>query len=379
MTEQMIDLTIVVPTFNEKPNIARLVERLIAATDGLAREILFVDDSTDDTPQEVLRVAGTVPVPVRLLHRDVSVGGLAGAVIAGFRAASSDICVVMDGDLQHPPEDVPTLYEKYRSGDYDVVVASRYVRGGSSAGLSDVLRTIVSRTSTGLTKAMFPWRMRGCSDPMTGFFLVDRRTIDLDALQPRGFKILVEILARQSHSVAEIPFTFADRFAGRSKASLAQGIRFLTQLAALRFGKMSIFAVIGALGAIANIAIVWLLTDVFDVNYIVAAIIAAETTMIANFLLQEHFVFRDMLGEASGGWSRFAKSFAFNNGEAVIRIPVMALMVGTWHISSVIATAITLFVAFIARYAFHALVVYKPRTPEPTLEEVVEDERAADA
>ncbi len=98
-------------------------------------------------------------------------------------------------------------------------------------------------------------------------------------------------------------------------------------------------------------------------NYIVAAIIASEATIIGNFLLQERFVFHDMKDEASGVWSRFAKSFTFNNAELLIRIPIVALMVSGGHISVVIATAITLFVAFIVRFVFHSLVVYAPRKP----------------
>ena len=103
-------------------------------------------------------------------------------------------------------------------------------------------------------------------------------------LRPRGFKILLEILARKNLRVAEVPFDFADRHAGESKASMRQGMHFLTQLTALRFGKMSLFAVIGGLGAIANVAIVWALTQL-GVNYIAAAIIASEVTIIGNFLL----------------------------------------------------------------------------------------------
>ena len=128
---------------------------------------------------------------------------------------------------------------------------------------------------------MFPIRLKDVSDPMTGFFLIDRRTVDAATLKPRGFKILLEILARKNLRVAEVPFDFAGRHAGESKASMRQGLHFLTQLTALRFGKMSLFAVIGGLGAVANIAIVWALTSL-GVNYIVAAIIASEVTIIGE-------------------------------------------------------------------------------------------------
>ena len=360
-----IELSIIVPTFNEAPNVAELVRRVTAAVRGVDAEIVFVDDSTDDTPEVIAVVAASADVPVRLLHRSDPVGGLGGAVVAGFRAAASDVCVVMDGDLQHPPEKIPEMLERFREGDVDVVVASRYVGGGTSSGLADRTRVMVSRASTALTKAMFPVRLHDVSDPMTGFFLVSRSAVDLDGLHPRGFKILLEVLVRKSFRIAEVPFDFADRHAGDSKASFRQGLHFLAQLAALRFGKMSLFAVIGGLGALANVAIVWALTHL-GVDYIVAAVIAAEVTIIGNFLLIERFVFSDMRGQASGLWSRFAKSFAFNNAEAVIRIPIVALMVETGHISAVVATAITLVVAFVVRFVFHSLVVYAPRKTGPT-------------
>lgn len=355
-----MQLSIVVPTFNEAPNVAELVRRVTAATAGIECEVLFVDDSTDDTPAVIREVAASASIPVRLVHRDTPAGGLGGAVLEGFAAAAADACLVIDGDLQHPPETIPELWERFSQADVDVVVASRYAGGGTASGLADRTRVLVSRSATAVTKAMFPVRLRDVTDPMTGFFLIDRRAVDADTLAPRGFKILLEILARRQLRIAEVPFDFADRHAGDSKASLRQGVHFLMQLAALRFGKMSLFAIIGGLGAVANVAIVWALTRL-DVDYIVAAIVAAEVTIVANFLLQERFVFQDMRGAASKGWVRFAKSFAFNNVEALIRIPIIALMVESWHFSAVVATAITLVVAFFVRFVFHSLVVYAPR------------------
>lgn len=355
-----MQLSIIVPTYNEAPNVAELVRRIAVATRGVDAEILFVDDSTDATPDIVREVATAAPLPVRLIHRDVATAGLGGAVVAGMQAAAFDLCLVMDGDLQHPPEDIPALLARHAAGDVDIVVASRYIGDGSAQGLADRTRVFVSKLSTLLTRAMFPIRLRGVSDPMTGFFLVDRGSVDLDGLRPRGFKILLEMLARRSLRVAEIPFRFADRFAGESKASVRQGVNFLVQLTGLRFGKMSLFAVIGGLGALTNLAIMWALTEL-GMHYIPAAIIGSEVTIIGNFLLQERFVFQDMRADAAGTWTRFAKSFAFNNVEAIVRIPVIALLVNTWHLSSVIAAAITLIVAFVVRFMFHSLVVYAPR------------------
>ncbi len=354
-------MSIIIPTFREGANIASLVQRITEVFPSRDVEILFVDDSDDDTPNIIRDVASAAAIDVHMIHRQTPTGGLGGAVLAGLTAAHSDICVVMDGDLQHPPETIPRLLERYADrGDVDVVVASRYIDGGAAHGLANRVRVLVSRASTSIAKAMFPIKLRDTSDPMTGFFLIDRRSVDLTSLRPRGFKILLEILARKPLRVVDVPFEFGDRAGGESKATFRQGIQFIVQLASLRFGKMSLFAAVGAVGAAANIALVAMLTAC-GVGYIVAAIVAAELTIIGNFLLIERFVFDDLRSEASGVGSRFVKSLAFNNVEAAIRIPIMAMLVTTAHISAAIATALTLVVAFFVRFLFHALVVYAPR------------------
>ncbi|UNK69718.1 glycosyltransferase family 2 protein [Microbacterium sp. H1-D42] len=354
----MVAVSVIIPTYNEGPNVAPLVARL-SVLPNIA-EVVFVDDSTDGTPAEIERVAADSSVPVRLLHRDEATGGLGGAVLRGFDVATSEVCIVMDGDLQHPPEVITQLIERYDRGEADVVVASRYAGEGSAAGLAGFTRRAVSRGSTLLTKAMFPRRLFGCSDPMTGFFLVDLRKIDRASLRPQGFKILLEILARHTLRIAEVSFDFADRNAGESKASLRQGIRFLRQLSSLRFGKMPAFALVGAIGAVVNIFIVWMLTNL-GVGYVWAAIVGAEVTIVGNFLVLDRYVFFELKGAAAPFRRRFGQSFLFNNAEAVIRIPVMAMLVESWHISAAVATAATLAVAFVVRFVFHSLVVYRPR------------------
>lgn len=323
--------------------------------------MIFVDDSTDDTPLIIEAVAAQSPVSVRLLHREVPEGGLGGAVVAGLRAARHDWCLVMDGDLQHPPETIPALLHRADGRDVDVVIASRYAAGGTAHGLANTARTTVSRASTALTRAMFPRKLQGCTDPMTGFFLIDRTSIDLDALRPTGFKILLEILARRQLRLTEIPFEFAPRGGGKSKASFLQGMRFLRQLTMLRFGRMSAFAVVGALRAVANLGIMWALTTL-GIEYLVAAVVASELTIVGNFLLLEYVVFSDLREDSGRMLHRFLKSFAFNNAEAAVRIPLIWLLVEGAKLPSVFAAAVTLGAAFVVRFVFHALVVYRPRS-----------------
>jgi dolichol-phosphate mannosyltransferase len=359
------DTTVIVPTYNEGANVRPLVDRLSAALRGRSVEILVVDDSTDDTPQQVARAAEDADLPVRLIHREGAdrVGGLAGAVTAGIRACDSDFVVVMDGDLQHPPEMVPELRDA--AEDVDLAVASRYGGGGDSSGLSSGYRRWVSSGSTVIAQACFPRRVgRVCTDPMTGFFCFRRSAVDMARLRPRGFKILLEILARHDLRVRELPFTFGDRLAGDSKASWRNGVQFLYQMASLRMGRMSRFAAVGALGTIVNLAVMALLVGgIADLNYVVAAVIAAEVSILHNFLMQERFVFRDMRDGVNRWPRRLAQHLAFNNVEALIRLPFLVLLVETMHIYALLAQAVTLAVAFVARFLFVSRVVYRSHRP----------------
>ena len=360
-------LTVVVPTFNEGPNVAELVRRLGDVLPSGA-DVLFVDDSTDDTPRIIADVAAAAPLPVRLIHREAATGGLSGAVVEGLRAAEAAGArwvVVMDGDLQHPPELVPGLVERGEADGADVVVASRYTGAGDAGGLDGPARKLVSKASGALARSMFPLRLRNVSDPMTGFFAVRTGSVDLDALQPQGFKILLEILARTRLTVVEVPFVFGERFAGQSKASVANGLRYVRQLAGLRFGRLSPFAVIGALGTVVNIAILAGL-DAVGVHYLPAVIVSNGVTIVTNFLLQERFVFSDLRGGSV--WRRFAQSFTFNGVEAVVRTLLLWWIVESAVPYPVPVQAALIVVAFLVRFVFHAQVVYKPRRTTPPAE-----------
>lgn len=226
-------VTVLVPSFNESGNVEPLVRGLEAALDGIDADVLYVDDSTDDTPDVVRRVATRAALPLAVHHRERGVGGLSGAVVEGLRRARGEVVVVMDGDLQHPPEVVPALVSRVEAGA-DIAVASRYVPEGNAGGLSNGARRLVSTSATALSRAALPRALADCSDPMTGFFAVRADHLNLERLDPSGFKILLEILATHDLTVAEVPFTFGRRHAGVSKATMRQGVLFLRQLLALR-------------------------------------------------------------------------------------------------------------------------------------------------
>ena len=228
-------VSVVVPTFNEAGNVGELVRRLATVLDPDVSEILIIDDSSDGTASEAARAAERVLNKVEVVHRDEPAGGLSGAVLTGMALAVHRWVVVMDGDLQHPPEDLPRLIAAGEQRGADIVVASRYLDGGSAGGLEGSVRHVVSRVSTLAARALFPRRLRQCTDPMTGFFAVRRDALDLEAMRPQGFKILLEVLLRHRLTMTEIPFSFGARGAGHSKATLANGAAYLRQLVALRF------------------------------------------------------------------------------------------------------------------------------------------------
>lgn len=357
----MLDVTVIVPTFNESANVAELVRRLCALDIPNLTEILFVDDSTDDTPSVIEQVARNSAIQVRLLHRPMGerIGGLAGAVTSGLAAARGPIAVVMDGDLQHPPEAVPELLKSMSALQSNLVVASRYCGAGDARGLDGGWRRQASKGSTTAARALFPRRVgRRCTDPMTGFFAVDRRFIELTRLQATGFKILLEILVSHDLVTSEIPFNFAERFSGESKASWRRGVEFLWQLLRLRFSSSVVrFAAVGMVGALLNLAIMALLLG-DGVRYLPAAVIASEITIVTNFLLQERFVFHDHSNQRRF-WVRAAHSLALNNAELLLRIPLLAVLVSFLHLPELLAAGVALVVAFVGRYLFLSRVTYR--------------------
>jgi dolichol-phosphate mannosyltransferase len=248
----------------------------------------------------------------------------------------------------------------------DLAVASRYGGGGDASGLSSIGRRWVSGGSTLAAQACFPRRVgRVCSDPMTGFFCFRRSAVDLSRLRPRGFKILLEILARHDLRVRELPFSFGERAAGESKASWRNGVQFVYQMAALRMGRMSRFAAVGALGTVVNLAVMALLLGPFGFGYVAAAVVAAEVSILHNFLLQERFVFADLRDGVHRRGRRLAQHLAFNNLEALLRLPFLVLLVETMHLYALLAQALTLAVAFVARFLFASRVVYRSPAGSP--------------
>ncbi|MPY39481.1 glycosyltransferase family 2 protein [Streptomyces phyllanthi] len=355
----------VVPTFNESDNVRELLDRITESVSSrLPCEVVFVDDSTDDTPEVISDAAQDCPFPVTLLHRDEPVGGLGGAVVEGMKAATSDWIVVMDGDLQHPPSLVPELVATGERASAGLVVASRYIKGGSRAGLAGSYRVAVSRGATWLTKSLFPRRLHGISDPMSGFFAIRRSAVTAEVLQPLGYKILLELAVRsRPREVTEVPFVFQDRFAGESKSTAQEGLRFLRHLVGLRtaspMARMLVFGLIGVTGFVPNLAGLYALTTL-GMHYVPAEILANQLGVVWNFLLIEHLLFRERRRHRRG-WDRIGRFALLANADLVLRIPLIALLVGEFGMGALPATALALVTTFVLRFVGTEALVYLPR------------------
>jgi dolichol-phosphate mannosyltransferase len=225
-------LSVVVPTYNERDNVRALVYRLRRALAYIQHEILFVDDSTDETPQVIAEQALQYP-NIRMHHRHGE-RGLATAVLAGFRLARGVFVCVIDADLQHPPELLPAMLDVLARERSDLVVASRYVPGGSAAGLHGWWRRCASLACRQLVHALFP-ETRCTTDPLSGYFMFRRGLVNVESLAPVGFKILLELLVRAPHArVQDLPYVFAPRLREGSKAGLRPAIQFTQHIVRLK-------------------------------------------------------------------------------------------------------------------------------------------------
>jgi dolichol-phosphate mannosyltransferase len=357
-------VTVIVPTRNEQANIKPLLGRLDEALKGLPASVVFVDDSEDDTPQTIAAAFHQRSLDIRMVHREPEqrVGGLGGAVLEGLRSVTTSWAVVMDGDLQHPPELIPELLAAGEAEKADVVVASRHIDGGSSEGLSNRGRVWVSDASIALSKLCCPRRLKGISDPMSGYFALRPSAFDLEDLRPMGFKILLEMLARTPNlRLTERPFVFGERVSGESKATLREGVNFFVQLSRLLCSNFVSrqravwarglgFAAVGATGVLVNMAFTWLLADpaALHLNYVFAAIVATQFSSTYNFAMTDTLVYRQR--KRLTRFRRWAGFLFMSNLVLCIRVPAIYVLVEKFHVYYLLASTVTLFLGFAVRF-----------------------------
>jgi dolichol-phosphate mannosyltransferase len=292
-----IELTVIVPTFEERVNVPILVDRLAAALDGIEWEVIFVDDDSHDDTASLVRQIGRSNPRVRCVRR-IGRRGLAGACIEGMLAAQGDSIAIMDADLQHDETLLPVMLDALRRDKSDIVIGSRYIPSASAGGFSKN-RKRGSWLANRLTQQLLGLNV---SDPMSGFFMLRRETANKIApqLSNQGFKLLMDILISSHGSlrVTELPYSFRTRLHGASKLDSQVVIEFAGLLLARATGNLVPirffqFSLVGASGLIVHLLVLRLALFSIGLDFIYAQTGATFAAMTSNFLLNNIFTYSD--------------------------------------------------------------------------------------
>ena len=360
-------VSVVVPTYKEAENIPLLVERIARLRDTrkLDLELLIMDDDSSDGIEAV--VHGLEKPWVRLVIRKEA-RGLSPAVVDGMRLATNDVLVCMDADLSHPPEAIPELLEAL-SQDYDFVIGSRYVEGGTTDEKWSLFRRLNSRVATVLARPFTKAR-----DPMSGFFALRRETFEAaQDLNPIGYKIGLELIVKgHCEFIKEVPIHFSDRKLGESKLTFAEQLRYIQHLRRLfiyRYGgwaHFSQFAVVGGLGTLVNLAVLTIL-NLLNVPLPIAVALAIIVAMVFNFALNRRFTFS--YARQGSLIHQFLGFVGASSVGAVVNYTVTMILIRQWvfmqrmpQAAALIGIAAGMIINYgISRY----LVFRKPHGPRP--------------
>jgi dolichol-phosphate mannosyltransferase len=315
-----LDLSLILPTYNEAKNIIAIVEQLIPVLDSvpnLQYEIIVVDDdSPDRTWEKALELTERFP-QVRVVRRKGE-RGLSTAVIRGWQVAHGKILGVMDADLQHPPEVAAKVAQEMLRGA-DLCIASRHLEGG---GVSDwsLSRRIISRGAQLIGFMLLPEVIGRITDPMSGFFMIRRTCLQGRTLSPLGYKILVEVLGRgQVGWISEVPYTFRERVEGSSKLTNRIYLEYFQHLLRLRIYLLQVsrffrFCVVGCSGLVIDTTLLFVFSDPRTLGWGLtrSKVLAAEVALLNNFIWNDLWTFGALSQHQNAFGQRVKRFLKFN-------------------------------------------------------------------
>jgi dolichol-phosphate mannosyltransferase len=357
------ELTIVVPVYNERANVAPLVARLAAALSGTAFEIVFVDDSSPDGTADEVRAAARADPRCRLVTR-CGRRGLSGAALEGMLSAHAPIVAVIDADLQHDETLLPRMKAALDAGEADLAVATRYADGGSGDALPGSRRAL-SALGGRLVRHLFGVRL---SDPLSGYFMARRSLIERVAprISPDGFKILVDLVtsAPPATRIVELPYRFRPRERGESKLDPKVALEFAALLVSKLCGgllplRFVLFCFVGALGILVHLGVAWSVLRLGQ-EFVIAQLLATAVAMTSNFFLNNAITHRDrrLRGAAQlRGLAFFYLVCGFGVVANVGLASVLFLQQPIWWVAA-LAGAL---VGTVWNYAISASLVWRPR------------------
>jgi dolichol-phosphate mannosyltransferase len=293
----LLQLSVIVPTFNERDNVTTLYRRLESALKGANWEVIYVDDNSPDGTWDVVGNLAQRDSRVRCIRR-IGRRGLSGACIEGILASSAPFAAVIDADLQHDETQLPKMLALLQGGEAELVVGSRYVEGGSADSFNRQ-RAGASALATEVAKRLLRVKI---ADPMSGFFMIRRDRFERLApqLSTQGFKILLDIVAtaRGALRIVEIPYSFGSRLHGESKLDSMVALDFLGLVLAKLTGdvvslRFLLFAMVGSIGLFVHFAALFAALKVFGVPFAEAQACGALLAMTSNFVLNNFLTYRD--------------------------------------------------------------------------------------
>ena len=369
-------LGIVLPTYNERGNLRGMVTRLDAALQGIAWEVIVVDDNSPDGTADDARALGAEDSRIRVIQR-IGRRGLSSAAIEGMCATSAPIVAVMDADHQHDPILLPGMLAAIESGDYDVSYASRFAEGASTEAWGRPDRVKASGLANKIARKVTGVEL---SDPMSGYFMLRSETLRKDAhrLSGVGFKILLDILATVNVPlrIKEFPMNFAARAEGESKLDRTVVFEFLVGLYDKWLGRIiptrfALFGTVGAMGVVVQFAVLFFVLSVIlgerfvyghwssdRTTFNIANAIASVSAMTFNFALNNELTYADKrlrgLYPWLLGWAKFALACAVG----VLANVAMTDALKRMHFHDVVAVLIGIIVASVWNFALSSKFVW---------------------
>lgn len=377
MTENQV--SIIIPTFNESENICNVLKSIKEYLPKIDIEAIVVDDNSpdgtgkivDDYINSMKNIAG---YSISVIHRKAK-AGLSSAILDGLKNAQGDTVVVMDSDLSHPPQIIPKMLETIKKTQCDIVVASRYVKGGAIQGwpfkrkLMSTIATTIARKGLGVTP----------NDPMSGFFAFKRKIIDGLKFDAIGFKILLELLVKAKDvKVEEIPYTFTDRKFGSSKLDTPIVIDYLKSIWKLYlygrtvrkdekrtsvrfFSKVARFFTVGASGLGVNYLSSLLFLSSLDMWYIHATIMGILFSISSNFVLNKYWTFEDKDFSPKRTILQYGKFTGFSSIGALVQLGMVYYLVDGFSLSYPIALVLAVGTAAFSNFVLNKRWTFKER------------------
>jgi len=379
--ENRTQISIIIPTYNESKNILHVLKSI---GENLPKRILteaiIVDDNSPDDTGKIVEdyinnVKKIANYTIDVIHRKTK-SGLSSAILKGIQHAKGDTIVVMDSDFSHPPKIIPRLLDALKKHRCDIVVASRYVKGGNVNGWP-LKRKLLSKVATLIAKKGLGVRI---TDPMSGFFAFRRQIIKGLKFDAIGYKMLLEILVKtKGASVKEIPYTFTDRKFGSSKVTITTALEYAKSVRKLyRYGKserrkerrISVrflskaarFYTVGAIGLGVNyFASLLFSSGITDIWYLHANVIGIITSMTSNFILNKYWTFEDKDFSTKKTFKQYGKFVVFSSLGAVIQLGIVFSLVENLQIIYPIALILAVVIAAFSNFILNKKLTFKEK------------------